>query len=661
MRLFPIGAQPINFDSTPLAVACMDVEAPLLIATEDALIFQVGIGCCTETPLIDEPDFAEEWSEVGRWSIAAGNASSNDWQNDASLTWTDFNPVVGDVYCLIINFAELSGQGVTVIIGGLSWNVGTAGEWSVTFTAEATDALTIRLNPGGSSVAMASAQLYEGPSEIGLQLLPCEDDEYPLFSTTLEDTPQYFRIVNGVLLVNIPMAVTGLEDGCFRVNVYLECGEETEGLTSSTVLRVDDSECKQTLKLRVCNDTDKMSVAAGYFEMRVRSSLVRPRWNVDLREHTRTDGRIVRDFANRTTVWEFYVELVGYHHHQFLSTLSMWDHFYLQGVEWAASGGEYAPEYGPSTTVGGVVIELRPRQELLRAEQCGEIGEGCDPAGDPQCNEPNAVFDIVPDGCQFSVSVLIVDENGFIPTGFRWTFNGVNQTPVAYTGPGAYSFGPVTAGAVVEITVENDVCPFTQTVNIPLCDGAIVLEMGENEGDPDEMRIATSSTFHAPSLAALWSVYTPSLVCQPTNGGETEDYITVFPNGVGRYCFSPSQAPSIILPNDDFIYLEFIGEGYRIIDLSGCNGMAIEHLVLANIPNIESVTLPTLTASIAYLDLSGIPLSSSDVNAILCLLDSFETTGGTVILDGPNNAPPTGSGIACASALTGKSWTVTTN
>jgi hypothetical protein len=665
MRLYPIGAQPIDFDTSPLAVSCADGETPLLMAEDDSIIFQLGIGCCTETPLIDEPDFRTGWVTSGRWSVNKGSASSNDWQDGASIEWPSFTPVVGEVYCLAITFSDLSGQGVEVSVGGLSWDVSGTGEWSVTFTAQGTDVLNIRLNSNaGSSVAMTFAQVYEGPSEIGVQLLSCENEEYPLFSTTLEDTPQYFRIENGVLMVDIPMPQTGIEDGCFKVNAYLTCGEETEGITASTILKAGDEECRNTLKLRVCNDTDKMGVAAGYFEMRIRSSLVRPKWNVELREHTQTDGRIVRDFASRTTVWELYVEPVGYGHHQFLSSLAMWDHLYLQGVEWAAQGGEYAPDYASRTTVGGALIELRPRVELLRAEQCGPLGAGCDPANDPICNTPNASIEAAWVGAQVFVNVLVLSDLGFPIGGIRWSRNGTNQTPITYTGPGSYQLGPLTPGDVIVVTLPNTedaLCDFTfEAITVP-CRSVVTFDMSAPVLDENEMRILTSSTFFSPLLAASWAVLTPAGIYAETNGGSTSDYITVYPNEDGRFCFAPSLAPALIQPNTDFTYLEFIGPGFITLDLSGCDGMAIRHLVLANVPNLNSVVLPTITASLLYLDLSGIGLTTAQVDALLCALDGFETTGGTVILDGGNNAAPSTAGQACATALLGKSWTVSVN
>jgi hypothetical protein len=674
MSLYPIGAQPIDFGNNPSFADCEDVQPPLLMDTTDTLLFQLGIGCCDENPLITEPDFRTGWLTAGRWTVVQGQAFSTDGAQQASIEWPNLTPTPGDIYCISIDFSEVGGAGVVVRFGGGEWAVGQGGVWSVTHVATDTNVLSIQLVQAGSNVTMASAQVFEGPDDIEVELFDCEGDTV-LFTATLNTTPQYFQIFEDVLLVNIPMEDTGIEAGCFRVRALFDCSYGDAPIESTTVIKVDTAQCRGTIKLRVCNDAPKMGVAPGYFEQRIAASLVRPRWNIDLQEQRQSDGRIVRTYADRTTTWELWVEPVGYSHHQFLSSLPLWDHLYLQGVEWAAQGAEYTPDYTGRTTVGGITLELRPRKELLRAVQCATIGEGCDPANDPVCSPLNFVVggpDII-EGVYF-VRLVIFDDLGFTPGPIEWRLGGVLQTPVPYTGPDTYLFGPAPPGSLVVITIEDTSKPgcFENVVwRQPLPTQSFTLEV---VGDPDGgfFEISTSTGYFVMiSDTGVYQVVDASMWSNP------------FPEE-GRYSIFSSLAdgtPSgaiegITIFDTPIVPLDFS-------NLSQINGLELQNCSLSapaplgpapNLVNLSYTDSPLITVGpdmtqyplITNFDMNGCALPNAEINRLLAEIDAHGENGVAVNLVGPLMGTADSSsggfdGLAAIAGIVGRGGTVNVN
>jgi hypothetical protein len=696
MSLFPIGAQPIDFGNNPSFADCEDVQPPLLMDTTDTLLFQLGIGCCDENPLITEPDFRTGWLTAGRWTVVQGQAFSTDGAQQASIEWPNLTPTPGDIYCISIDFSEVGGAGVIVRFGGGEWAVGQGGVWSVTHVATDTNVLSIQLVQAGSNVTMASAQVFEGPDDIEVELFDCEGDTV-LFTATLNTTPQYFQIFEDVLLVNIPMEDTGITDGCFRVRALFDCAYGDAPIESTTVIKVDTAQCRGTIKLRVCNDAPKMGVAPGYFEQRIAASLVRPRWNIDLQEQRQSDGRIVRTYADRTTTWELWVEPVGYSHHQFLSSLPLWDHLYLQGVEWAAQGAEYTPDYTGRTTVGGITLELRPRKELLRAVQCATIGEGCDPANDPICSPLNFVVggpDII--GDEPFVRLVIFDELGFIPGNFEWRLDGVLQTPVTYTGPGTYLFGPAYPGSLVVITVEDTAKPgcFENVQwRQPLPDQSFTFDVVGDASGGDFTNIVTTSGYwvirnytgyfeivqdgdNAPNIATLDGLYL--VYASDVNGNpsgvitdilvfdvpmEPVDFSTLF--GILSFGWqvdtttAPTLSGSQVLTNYDVDNNNLSGPpdltSYPALTQFNANGCG---LVLA-----PSFVFNPLIGTVA-MAVNALP--ASEINRVLFEINAHGTSNGTIILNGGTSAAPDTTsggfdGVAARNALISRGWMVAVN
>jgi hypothetical protein len=88
---------------------------------------------------------------------------------------------------------------------------------------------------------------------------------------------------------------------------------------------------------------------------------------------------------------------------------------------------------------------------------------------------------------------------------------------------------------------------------------------------------------------------------------------------------------------------------------------ALTDLTTLNVAGNDLETLPPVASMVTNLNCSINKLSSSEVNAILILLDGYGLLSGTFNSAGQTPAaPPTGSGITAKNNLIGKGWTVTT-
>jgi hypothetical protein len=692
MSLFPIGAQPISFDTSPLAVKCKDPEAPLLIGAEDRIIFQLGLGCCDDTEYIDNPNFQAGWVTAGRWTVGDGIASSSDGANQASIEYQPFQPDAFTSYCIAIQFDEITGDGVRVTFGGVEFIVSDSGLFTATVVAQNTNRLNIALIAAGTFVRISSAQVSASPSAIELDLIGCEDGDV-LFSTSLSTGPQYFEILGNVLQVIIPMEDAGIEDGCFSIRLRYTCGEEAETLDSSTTLKVL-TDCEKTIMLRVCNDSAQMGMAAGYFEMRIEASMVRPRWPMNLEEFRDSTGRIVRTQADSQTVWELHIERVGYLHHQFLRTLAMWDHLYLQGVEWAAEGADYNPLYSDATTFGAAIVELRPRQELLRAVRCDAVGAGCDPANDPICAVPDARVDVIFIGEDAFVRVAIYSLLGFEPETITYTIDGQPQGAIPIAGVGNYDLGPISPTSIVVVTItgaQGEECDFTypaERVGFPpeqfftfdvvgdasagdfsgidttsgywtITDNAGYREtvaVGDNPINPSAYTglylLFSSDSLGNPSgnIVEIQVFDVPMLPVDFSNMPS----LTQFVWQVSPMTVAPSLTGSPLLLNYDI-------DGNGAGSPPNLVGNPLLTAFNANDNNLTTGPDFSFTPAIDLITMVNNALTQSYVDAMFIAVDAHGTSGGTIAIQGGTSAAPSATSLAARTALLSRGWSITTN
>jgi hypothetical protein len=92
------------------------------------------------------------------------------------------------------------------------------------------------------------------------------------------------------------------------------------------------------------------------------------------------------------------------------------------------------------------------------------------------------------------------------------------------------------------------------------------------------------------------------------------------------------------------------------MNVTGCAGLT--GIYLPNVPNLTTVTLTTMPASVV---MAGAALNVASVNAVLIAADANGALSGTMDLSGGTSAAPTGAGITAKNNLIAKGWTVATN
>lgn len=377
-----IPNQPLNFGSSLLAgCLCDEVVPPLLIdPTQDDIIFQVNVPLCDDAVgLIDAPNFqGVNWKAGLGWTLFLGQACGS---NLALSTLQDdsFVPTVGDTYILrlvvasIIDTVSWSFGGVAGVLGATGV---TSGWFTVDLTIEAvsTASLTITLDNASSAICLSMAQAYEANRNITIETV--DDAGNVVDSFTFDANPEVFTFYDDIAAVQIP-AGDYLVDGCFTVRVTNVCGATTTTLTSQTLRTTDDS-C--TLKVRSCNDTDGMGFAPSPFEMRINAKLTHPTYEYEVSGERRSNGRIMNNYVDRQRKMELRIGLQSEWVHPYIASLPVFAHFYIGQDEYVLDAESYEPLYGDVFEgTGGIVMTVRPKEELFRRVQCAEEGPGCTP------------------------------------------------------------------------------------------------------------------------------------------------------------------------------------------------------------------------------------------------------------------------------------------
>jgi hypothetical protein len=447
----PICNQPINFcDPLIFGAGCNDMDIPLQIATEDELVFQILQDHCADAEtFVAEPQFRSGWGSSSGWTVDIGNACGRTSQGGQNLVYSAWAPTPGQFYQVEVNVTSITGT-VTVNLAGVDHVLTSPGVQSWVVIAETVDFLRFTLDDNFSSICLASAQVYEANTSLTVELV--DNTGVVLYDSTVVAFPQHYTYTGSHVIVRIPMAETGVEDALFQVRVVDGCDEVT--LTSQTWLRVKEH-CDEGLKLRVCLDNFDMGFAPGFLECRVPASVQRPRWSVDAVDNRSSNGVMRRTYADRTVALELHIQIVDDALHPFLSCISMFDHFYVNELEFVVEAGAYEPAYGEQLGNGAALLSITPKAGLLRRVACNTEGPGCNPANDPICTTPNATVGATEIGGKWYVFVSVFSELGFVPVSIEWSLNNNEQTPIPWTGQGTELFGPLRPEDVVVITLTN--------------------------------------------------------------------------------------------------------------------------------------------------------------------------------------------------------------
>lgn len=393
-----IPNQSVNFAPSLLKGCACDTLDPALIIdpTDDNLMFQIGISRCADAVGLVDGDFeASNWKGSGGFFVTPGSACAGNGNNGSTLVESSFTPTVGQVYTLVFFIPQGSVGSVGVVFGGFSQTISAPGDYSFSFIATSTQRLEFTIIGDDTSLCIQAAQIYGANTDIEVSLLDVNGT--PFFTIDPLNDPEYFTYGSTSLTVNIPMFDADHE-GCFTVQVDDTC--DTVTLVSNTIKAMDTS-C--TLKIRVCNDGDSMGFTQDFApEARLDAQLVRPEWEYDISEERYSNGRISRPYADRQRAMEFRISLVSEDLHQFLSSIPLWNHFYIGQDEYVMDADGYRPIYGDVFDgTGGIVRTVRPKQELLRNVLCGpETLAGCVPPPNlwVQGTGPNNDYILTQDG-----------------------------------------------------------------------------------------------------------------------------------------------------------------------------------------------------------------------------------------------------------------------
>ena len=470
-----IPNQPIDFVGDDLIGCATDIVSPLLIAQEDDFIFQFVIGRCEDAEeYIDEPNFFTGWLAGGEWKVKVNNTCAEPGQAGATIEYP-WNPTAGEVYEVEVVVTTITGSGITVSLGGVDTIINAPGTHTFIITAADTGVPVVTLIDDTSSVCLYSFQVYAANTDVTIQVTDDQGDE--VWSTTIDDTPQYFTISGDHVTAIIPVDELGLTDGdCYKVNIIDPCPEYAEdGTLCSQSIKVGN--CKDTIKLRVCNDHDQesMDFVAGRFEMRVTGIVIRPTFRYTAEEEKLTNGYINRHRIEREEEREFRITdaHMGYWAHRFVSSLCMFDHLYIGTREYIVNVDEYSPQYPDSiNNTGAISLILKPKQELFRKVLCEPAGAGCNPENDPICTTPNVIFfGPVEDEGLYNYTVALTSMTGFVTGTLTLRVNGEDQTPITFdTAPALVDLGSFAPGSVVTATITNvddPTCNYTTTLYIP--------------------------------------------------------------------------------------------------------------------------------------------------------------------------------------------------
>ena len=482
-----IPNQPISFLPSSLLVDCPDKRLPLIAKDDDILRFQIALdapaGQYAYQDAVRDWDATFEWGGPGSWVAVVGGgmcaieaAPGGYIQPISNL----FAPVVGAVYIVTIEVMSIAGM-CTFTMGGQSFTLSTSGTQSITVTAATTDGPRITLDNSDSRICVGQVMVFVSLSiadgcEITVEIVDAVTDS-TLYEFNSTDRPDLFMIAGGI--VGVTAALIGVEylepGSCVFLRVTYSCNDEEGDSLCSQPISIDNG-CKGTILIRACLDNDALGFAApAIMEVRVKASLVRPRWEHDASEERWSDGTIFRYYIDRQRVMPLLLQPIDEVLHPFMAALCMFDHVYIEGTEYSVDADGYDPDYGDATTgTAGTLLTVRPKRELLRRVSCDAPGPGCDPANDPPCGAPNVfvTYEFDEDAGGYIITVNVYSALGFLPDRVRLYIDGVEAEDIQWTTPSEYLLGPVPAGstAIVELTNRDEPsCDWSTAIVMPNC------------------------------------------------------------------------------------------------------------------------------------------------------------------------------------------------
>lgn len=430
------GPQPIDFNTPPLLLCDCDSIPPTLIDIDDVLVFQFRKEACADDAVIFDGPVGAVVDGMGWTYLVDGALRVTPGLGTINGTFP-FVPAPGATYRIVVGDLILSGGHFTISCGGHSFDIGTPGFSTIIFTA-ITAAPLVLTSFNDSKFILSGLVITDFAAALQVAIT---DTEGGVTTINYSSNHSLFSFSGDRVTAMIPMSDTHINaEQCFTVTVTDGCdggsgsgsGSGSDGELVSQRLRAIRPDCR-TLTVRTCLDEDAMGFAPFAPRVLVPAQLGRPTWKHDVAEQRGVDGRHMTTYADRVTSLALRIGALGYHDHNYLSSLPEWDHVYLysQGtiVEVQPDGEAYEPAYADNDSVASVEIEFRLKEELVRNVNCGAEGDGCNPASDPICNTADVSFTFNLDGS--AINITLNGITSFVPGDVTVTVG--SGTPTVHT------------------------------------------------------------------------------------------------------------------------------------------------------------------------------------------------------------------------------------
>ena len=385
MSIRAIPNQPIAFDDSRFTSCWNDDPAEtLLVHVDDDLSFQVEYDPCDLVNLVDSPSFEDPADyNFYQFTFANNTACNNGVNPGTSINTTTGFGTAGNQYLVRLDVRSITTPtrlaGITVSFGGqfLSTNIRTEGSYQWVVTALSGAPLTVSTNTTNTGVCLSFMGVYEITPDLTVDILDSGNNVVTSWGNITD--PTLFTFTGNRLTFSVP--VTQILDGydqvlgCHRVRITDACDNST---LTSQVINIGEHDC--ALQLKVCNTDEGIGFDGFAPVMRVMGKLSSPRYEYEVSEERLSDGTVNRPFADRRQRMELRIDGVGEYGHRFLSTLPLWDHFYIDRVEYIAKPDTYEPGYGDVyDATGSVSIAVEPKRDLARKVRATEDLGGCQP------------------------------------------------------------------------------------------------------------------------------------------------------------------------------------------------------------------------------------------------------------------------------------------
>ena len=379
MSIVTIPNQPVNLTGSTLQGCLCDPLVPsTLIADSDFIEVCFRAYACADSPLLfQSTTYTTNWKDSGNWQLSEeGICVTGAGDYSSILEEISFTPIFNERYELRLNFSLLIGT-MNVTIGGFQAFISSPGVHFFVFTATGTNGIEISpvTEETLACLFFNGVNLYEANNDLTVTMY--DDQGVQVFQTDWDTDPQWFTFVNDWVVLSIPMDETGVT-GCFYLNVS-DC-DVPAGFDSQVFQVITNTDC--TLLFRACNDNDALGFPSLFTPMlRAMAKLVRPTWQFDVSEERRSNGRNMRHYIDRQTIYDLRIDLQNEYAMPFVAAFPVFNHFYIGQQEYFIDADEVSPTYSDIfDATGGVEMKVRPKQELFRNVMCGEENTaGCVP------------------------------------------------------------------------------------------------------------------------------------------------------------------------------------------------------------------------------------------------------------------------------------------